>query len=161
MPGYAEDRARIEDLMARYLFALDWQDVDAYAATFAEDGVLDWAMGIVTGRAAIAREAAAMAAAVAARAALDAPLRPARRRHFVTNLALAIDGDRATARAYWCELNNDVRDRWPYVAGYGHYEDDLVRDGDGWLFARRRICNEILAHRAAGADNPVGWGASA
>ena len=31
---YARDRAEIEDLQARYLFALDWQDADAYAATF-------------------------------------------------------------------------------------------------------------------------------
>ena len=39
--SYAEDRAEIEDLMARYLFAMDWGDFDAYAATFTEDGVLD------------------------------------------------------------------------------------------------------------------------
>ena len=49
---YAADRAEIEDLQARYMFALDWQDGAAYASTFAEDGVLDWAGGIVQGRAA-------------------------------------------------------------------------------------------------------------
>ena len=36
--SYAEDRAEIEDLMARYLFAIDYNDWDAYVGTFAEDG---------------------------------------------------------------------------------------------------------------------------
>ncbi|MEO5597256.1 MAG: nuclear transport factor 2 family protein [Novosphingobium sp.] len=44
--SYADDRAEIEDLMARYLFALDFFDADTYADTFTQDGVLDWAMGI-------------------------------------------------------------------------------------------------------------------
>ena len=38
---YASDRAEIADLMARYLFAMDYNDYDAYAECFAEDGVLD------------------------------------------------------------------------------------------------------------------------
>jgi hypothetical protein len=37
-PTYAQDRAEIEDLMARYLFAIDYFDWDAYVGTFAEDG---------------------------------------------------------------------------------------------------------------------------
>ena len=50
---YAQDRAQIQDLQARYMFALDWQDADAYASTFTEDGVLDWAGGVAKGREAI------------------------------------------------------------------------------------------------------------
>ena len=44
--SYAEDRAEIEDLMARYLFAMDYHDAYAYAECFTEDGELDWAMGV-------------------------------------------------------------------------------------------------------------------
>lgn len=40
--SYAEDRAAIEDLQARYLFALDFHDPDLYVSTFTEDGVLDY-----------------------------------------------------------------------------------------------------------------------
>jgi hypothetical protein len=40
--NYASDRAQIEDLQARYLFAMNWGDFETYASTFAEDGVLDW-----------------------------------------------------------------------------------------------------------------------
>ena len=39
--SYAEDRAQIMDLQARYLFALDFFDMDAYVSTFKPDGVLD------------------------------------------------------------------------------------------------------------------------
>jgi len=153
--SYADDRAQIENLQARYMFALDWQDAAAYAATFTEDGELDWAMGVARGRAAIRDEVAGMRAAFARREAVDAPLRPARLRHFITNVTLRIEGDQATGNAYWLELNNDVRDRWPYVGGYGHY-DDVLRKVDGeWLFARRKIYNEILDMRAATGPNPA------
>ena len=152
---YAADRAEIEDLQARYMFALDWQDGAAYASTFAEDGVLDWAGGIVQGRAAIAEEVAGMRAVFARKEAADAPRRPARLRHFITNVTLKIDGDRAVGRAYWHELHNDTRDRWPYCAGYGHYTDELVKVDGRWLFARRRIWNEVLADRTAPPENPA------
>jgi hypothetical protein len=54
-PGssYAEDRAAIEDLQARYLFALDFHDPDLYVSTFTPDGVLDYGSGLVKGREAI------------------------------------------------------------------------------------------------------------
>jgi hypothetical protein len=51
--SYAEDRAAIEDLQARYLFALDFHDPDLYVSTFTEDGVLDYGSGDVKGRKAI------------------------------------------------------------------------------------------------------------
>src|SRR5438045_9070880 len=51
--SYGEDRAAIEDLQARYLFALDFHDPDLYVATFSEDGVLDYGSGDVKGRQAI------------------------------------------------------------------------------------------------------------
>jgi hypothetical protein len=36
--SYAEDRAAIDDLQARYLFAMDFHDPDLYVTTFTEDG---------------------------------------------------------------------------------------------------------------------------
>ncbi len=154
---YAANRARIEDLISRYLFALDWWDAGAYAATFAEDGILDWAGGIVQGRDAIRREAQNMRAHFARIEGAHAPLRPARLRHYITNLTVKIDGDRAAGRAYWFETNNDVPGRWPYVGGYGHFEDDFVKVSGNWLFARHKIYNEALAERVATLVNPVTW----
>jgi hypothetical protein len=153
--GYAADRTEIEELESRYIFALDWQDAEAYAATFTEDGVLDWAQGIVTGREAIKAEVRGMRATFAKREAGDAPLRPARLRHFITNRVLSVDGDRAKSVAYWFEFSNDNRSRWPTASGYGHYEDELKRVAGQWLFSRRKIFNEIMDSRAAGPENPV------
>src|SRR5512136_3048723 len=54
--SYAEDRAEIEDLQARYLFALDSFDMDTYVATFTEDGVLDIIAYKAKGRAEIRKK---------------------------------------------------------------------------------------------------------
>ncbi len=152
---HTADRVEIQDLQARYLFALDWLDADAYAATFTEDGVLDWASGIARGREAIREEVHGMRAHFDKHEKADAPTRPARLRHFISNVVVDFDGDRATGRAYWFELNDDNRDRRPYVGGYGHYEDELRRVDGRWLFTRRKIYNEMLPARTAGTVNPV------
>lgn len=152
---YASDRADIEDLEARYIFALDWQDADAYAATFTEDGVLDWAQGVVKGRDAIRAEVRGMRGVFAKRESGDAPLRPARLRHFITNRVLSVEGEQAKSVAYWFEFSNDNRNRWPMSSGYGHYEDELQRVDGRWLFSRRKIYNEIMDSRAAGPESPV------
>jgi hypothetical protein len=45
--------ALIEDLQARYLFALDLKDHDLYVTTFTPDGILDVGNGEIVGREAI------------------------------------------------------------------------------------------------------------
>jgi SnoaL-like domain len=152
---YARDRSEIEDLQARYLFALDWQKPEAYAGTFTEDGVLVWAGGTVTGRAAIIKEIQTAREVDERAAAGVAPLRPARRRHFISNVVLRIEGDRATGRAYWFEFNDDMRDRRPYLGAYGHYEDELKRIDGQWQFSRRQIFNEQREGMAATNTNPA------
>lgn len=153
--SYADDRAEIEDLMARYLFALDFFDADAYADTFAEDGVLDWAMGEVTGREAIRAEASDMKESMARVFGQDTMLR-----HFVTNIAISVDGDRASTRAAWFEAYGNGPGSDPRMGTFGHYEDELARIDGRWKFKRRRIVNEFLEGRQAGPDNPVrGMGA--
>jgi SnoaL-like domain len=152
---YARDRSEIEDLLGRYSFALDWQDPELYASTFTEDGVLIWAGGTVTGRKAIVDEMR-IARTVDERAtAGEAPLRPARRRHFISNLVVKIEGHSATARSFWFEFNNDVRDRRPYLGAYGHSEDKMRRVDGQWQFARRQIFNEQRDNMAATSTNPA------
>jgi ketosteroid isomerase-like protein len=148
--SYADDRAQIEDLMARYLFALDFFDADAYAETFAEDGVLDWAMGTVEGRETIRAEAAGMKASMAKVFGDGTMLR-----HFVTNIAISVDGDRASTRAAWFEAYGNGPGSDPRMGTFGHYEDELARIDGRWCFKRRRIVNEFLEGRMAGPGNPV------
>lgn len=153
---YASDRAEIEDLQARYLFAFDWQDADVYASTFTEDGILDFAGGVVQGRDAIREEIEVFGEQVRRRNEALAPERPARVRHYVTNVIIKVDGDTATSRSYWWEFNNDQRERTPYLGAYGHYEDELRKVDGQWLFSKRKIYNERRAEIAAGDESP-GW----
>jgi hypothetical protein len=156
LADYADDRAAIEDLQARYMFALDFQDPQAYAATFAEDGVLDYGAGKIRGREAIAAFVAeSRTSAEAARAADKSGLRPARGRHNITNIVLDIDGDRATGAAYWFHMGNDNPERAAQLDSFGHYEDELVKVNGKWLFSLRKIYNEQVADWVAGFDNPV------
>src|SRR5438046_10634763 len=86
--SYAEDRAAIEDLQARYLFALDFHDPDLYVSTFTEDGVLDYGSGDVKGRQAIKE--------VIARMPSPAPIagrRAAAARHHIPNIVIKIAGN--------------------------------------------------------------------
>src|SRR5690606_16415549 len=77
---YGQDRAEIEDLMARYLFAIDYADWDAYVATFAPDGELTFASGTSKGREAI-REAVTRFAEGIGRFYHTADGQPAKLRH--------------------------------------------------------------------------------
>ena len=152
---YASDRSQIEDLQARYMFALDWQDPEAYASTFTEDGQLDWAGGVAKGRDAIREEVRGMRTNFDNRDAEDAPLRPARLRHFITNVVVKIDGDTAVGRAYWFEFYNRNPERLGHGSAYGHYEDELKKVNGQWLFTKRKIFNEQMDDRAATRQNPA------
>src|SRR5436190_20639927 len=87
--SYGDDRAQIEDLQARYLFALDFHDPQLYASTFTPDGVLDYGEGDVRGREAIIKVIAGMPGNRAATPSADGDkpaLRPAAGRHKITNI---------------------------------------------------------------------------
>jgi len=148
--SYAEDRAQIQDLQGRYMFALDWRDPEAYAATFAPDGSMDSAAVTGKGRAAIAQEIVDMKAREAERYAKDKSGKPPpRMRHNITNLALEIDGDHAYGKAYWTAFTNANDKREPVVSGYGHYEDEMVKIDGKWYFKSRKIYNEMAKGREA------------
>jgi hypothetical protein len=151
--SYGEDRALIENLQARYLFALDFHDADLYVTTFTPDGVLDYGTGDVRGREAIKKVIAGMPGNAAAQETTG--LRPAAGRHHISNIVLQIDGDRAIGRAYWFHTGNDNPERRSVLGGFGHYEDELVRVNGEWLFSKRTIYNEGVAEWAAKDGNPA------
>lgn len=152
---YAEERALIEDLQARYMFALDFGDIDKYVATFTEDGVLDIGEGEWRGRQTIKERLLAIPTREEPPASPDAPkLRPASGRHNISNIVLKIDGDRAWGRAYWFHMGNVNPERSAVLNSYGHYEDELVKVNGEWLFSRRRIYNEQEARWAWQGGNP-------
>jgi ketosteroid isomerase-like protein len=153
--GYAEDRALIENLQARYMFALDHGDADTYAAIFAEDGVLDFGAGEVRGRDAIRNLIAGMAKESEEKAAKDTSgLRRSAGRHNIVNIVIKVAGDKAEGRAYWFHMGNDNPERTPVLDSFGHYEDEMVRVDGQWLFSKRKIYNEQVAEWASKGGNP-------
>jgi hypothetical protein len=149
--SYGDDRAAIEDLQARYLFALDFHDPDLYVSTFTEDGVLDYGSGEVKGRQAIKDVIAKMPNPRA-----TAGLRPAAARHNISNIVIKVDGNKAVGRSYWFHYSNDNPERRGVFDGFGHYEDELVKVNGTWLFTKRKIFNEGRDEWAyKGGKNPA------
>lgn len=152
--GYAEDRALIEDLQARYMFAFDFGDPEGYANTFAEDGVINFGSGDIVGREAIAefiREG--REDRLEARASTEQGA-PSVGRHIISNIVVEVDGDQARSVAYWSHMSSDDTG-YGTVDFFGHYEDELVKiDGD-WYFSRRHVYNEAIEEWAADYVNPV------
>ena len=142
--SYADDRAQIEDLQARYLFALDFHDPQLYASTFTPDGILDYGEGDVKGREAIIKVIAGMPGnRPAPPPAPGQPvLRPSAGRHQITNIVIKVDGNKAMSRSAWFHVGNDNPERRNTIGGFGHYEDDLVKVNGQWFFTKRKIFNE-------------------
>ena len=153
--SYAEDRAAIINLQSRYLFAMDFHDAQTYASTFAEDGVINWAHGEITGRKAI-YEFMASGEYDPTKDAEEGKW-PAASRHFITNQVIKVEGDTAKALTYWFQATNNTADRRTMVLGlFGHYEDELVKIDGQWYFKKRTIYNEGLEGRhQAGQKNPA------
>jgi ketosteroid isomerase-like protein len=153
--GYGEDRALIEDLQARYMFALDFKDADTYASTFTQDGVLDYGP-VVKGREAIRKLIADMSKRDQDRAAQDSSgLRPAVGRHNISNIVIKIDGNKAVGRAYWFHYGNNNPKRTATLDSFGHYEDEMVKVDGKWFFSKRKIYNEQVADWAFRGGNPA------
>src|SRR5690606_9054769 len=93
-PTYAQDRAEIKDLTARYLFAIDYFDWDAYVATFAEDGELEFASGTSKGRDAIRQAVTSFSKRIGEFYHTEDG-QPAKLRHVVLQSSIRVEGDRA------------------------------------------------------------------
>lgn len=134
------DQLQIQQLMARYEWALDSGDAKAYAALFADDGVLAFAGGEQKGRAAIQAAIENLAKSFSASAPAGAP--PRKIQHILSNLVVDQHGDTAEARSFWTEIWNPTGKAMG-VRAAGHYEDRLVRKGGRWWFARRQIFDDF------------------
>ena len=162
--SYADDRASIEDLQARYMFALDFGDADAYVATFTEDGVLDIIGMKWEGRENIREifdsmsseppEEGEESATEEVAEEAEGPY-PATGRHNITNIVLKIDGDKAVGRAYWFNYGNSNPERKAVLNSYGHYEDEMLKVDGQWLFTKRVIYNEQMAEWIGSSENPA------
>jgi ketosteroid isomerase-like protein len=145
--GYADDRAEIENLSNKYMVAVDAGDIDTVMSTWAEDGVLEWVLGIERGKEAIRK---AMSNFGGARP-VDIPegaTSRARTRHQIINHVIDVEGDTARTTAYWFALTNNTPQKDVQLLYMGHYEDVLARVNGKWLFKSRKVFNESRDNRA-------------
>jgi 3-phenylpropionate/cinnamic acid dioxygenase small subunit len=134
MPSVSEDKEAIRELLAEYCFRLDDGHYHEMAALFTEDGTWDTAFGAATGHAAIAD----LAREIRARAGADRP----RAVHLVTNIVVALDGERAQVRSNWMVMQNSADG--PKIGSGGAYRDEIERRDGRWLFRYRKIDRFIV-----------------
>ena len=128
MPS-VEDRLLINDLFVRYTTALDAGDIETIVGCFTEDGALESpAVGVYAGRQGIRDFATRFA---------QFHERGAQLRHFISNLAVQVDGDRARATCYL--LNIITRNGKTDLLAPGRYDCQLVKIGGEWLFQHRLV----------------------
>ena len=134
------DRASIGDLLIEFARALDERDWDAYAAVYAEDGVLDISPDIAhKGREGMAEFVAHSLSGYAGGT-----------HHLNTTHAIAIDGDVASARAYLLAAHV-FESPAKHGDGAGWYDYDLRRTEEGWRISHvtltiRYVSGEPLVH---------------
>jgi uncharacterized protein (TIGR02246 family) len=135
------DRAEIQELVARYVTALDTLDADAYEGVFTEDGEYDVTGNIYRGRAAIRKIVTDLQAS---RARNDAAGTPSPRLyHVMSNSSIEIlDASNARHQSYAQTVR--LADNGQFVAGFmGRYEDVLVKVDGRWLIKSRKLMSFI------------------
>ena len=125
--GPVEDRLAIHELVASYADAVSRRDAHDWGANWAEDAV--WRVPAFPGLEKVEGRDAIVAAWSEAMSNFSMNL-------MVQTLgAVAVDGDRATGRAYHNELVADLEGNTR--TAYGCYEDEYVKRDGRWLFASR------------------------
>lgn len=125
MPSELESRVAIGDLLVRYATGIDGRDWELFRSCFTDDCHADYGdIGVWDGVDAITEFMAAVHADVGPTL------------HRITNHAITVHGDVATARCYVDAvlLATDGRSG---THAMGFYDDDIVRNGGGWRIARR------------------------
>jgi hypothetical protein len=123
------DRIEIGDLMVRYARAIDTKDYALLDTCFTPDAYVDYtSSGGTKGK------------YPEVRAWLEKALSPfAAMMHAVSNTAVELQGDRASARTYvsnpmgFAKADGSLH----IFTVYAHYVDELVRTREGWRIARR------------------------
>jgi 3-phenylpropionate/cinnamic acid dioxygenase small subunit len=128
-----EDRQDIADLLVRYATGIDRRDWALFRTVFTDDCELDYGViGAWQGVDAVTdfmEQVHALAGHTM---------------HRLSNLAIMVDGEKATARTYIDGLIM-AADNTSGVNAIGFYDDEIVRTEDGWRIARRRYTQVRLA----------------
>ena len=135
--GTYQDRIAVEDVMARYVWAVDSLDADGYAAVFTEDAVIDSNGSISRGREEIRRIVTGMIQRGEENKAKGLPA--VRLYHMVSNVRISFPKPgEALHQSYWQTLRRDQGGRM-IIAAMGRSEDRLVKRSGKWLIRSRTL----------------------
>ena len=126
-----EDKEQIAQVLIDYGRHLDSRNLAAYASLFADDGEWVGGFGTVKGRANI-------------QAFMEKNMgtgpNKAGNYHIMSNFAITVAGDTATAWSRWAFVVPG--ERGAAISQAGRYDDTLVREKGVWKFKRRTASND-------------------
>lgn len=135
--GSYADRVAVEDVMARYVWAVDSLDADGYVAVFTEDAVIDSNGTLSRGHAEIRKIVTGL---IQRRDDNKAKGLPAGNLyHVISSPRITFpNAGEALHQAYWQTVRRD-KDGRMIAAAMGRSEDRLVKRNGKWLIQSRKL----------------------
>ena len=135
--GTYTDRIAVEDVMARYVWAVDSLDADGYVAVFTEDAVIDSNGSISKGHDQIRRIVTGLIQRRDDNKAKGLPT--ANLYHVVSNVRITFPKPgEALHQSYWQTVRRDSEGKMT-AAAMGRSEDRLVKRNGTWLIQSRKL----------------------
>lgn len=134
MLSVLEEKDAIHETIANYCFHFDGGEFDQWVDLFTDDGVFDaGTMGVQKGKEAL------KAFLKNVRLTNGSPMM----KHCVMNEIITVHGDQATAKSYIILVRS--KGEGALVNGLaGRYEDQLIKQGDRWLFKNRKVHFDLM-----------------
>ena len=135
--GSYEDRIAVEDVMARYVWAVDSLDAEGYVAVFTADAVIDSNGSISKGHDEIRNIVTSLMKRRDDNKTKGLPT--ANLYHVISNVRITFPKPgEALHQAYWQTVRRDKSGAMT-AAAMGRSEDRLVKRGGQWLIQSRRL----------------------
>ena len=135
--GAYDDRIAVEDVMARYVWAVDSLDPDGYVAVFTEDAIIDSNGSISKGHEAIRTIVTGLMQRRDDNRAKGLPT--SNLYHVISNVRIAFPRPgEAVHRSYWQTVRRE-KDGKMIAAAMGRSEDRLVKRNGKWLIQSRTL----------------------
>ena len=135
--GTYEDRIAVEDVMARYVWAVDSLDADGYVAVFTKDAVIDSNGNFSKGHEEIRKIVTSLIQRRDENKAKGVPT--SNLYHVISNVRITFPKPgEALHQSYWQTVRRD-KDGRMIAAAMGRSEDRLVKRDGKWLIQFRKL----------------------
>jgi len=135
--GTYEDRIAVEDVMARYVWAVDSLDADGYVAVFTKDAVIDSNGNFSKGHEEIRKIVTSLIQRRDDNKAKGLP--PSNLYHVISSVRITFPKPgEALHQSYWQTVRRD-KDGRMIAAAMGRSEDRLVKRDGKWLIQFRKL----------------------